>query len=391
MKSASQIIFWTSVVAVAYAYAFYPGLIYCLSRLFGRQPAPPEVSDANLPTVALLIAVHNEESVIERRIASALEMDYPSDRLQIIIASDASDDRTVEIANRFHGRVRVLDYPIRRGKAATLNSSMLQLSSQIVLLSDANTWTDPAAARNLVRWFADPKVGAVCGKLILTDPTGAGNVDGLYWRYETFLKNCEGNLGALLGCNGGLCAIRRDAFVPPPTGTIVDDFAIPLLMKLHHDCSIIYDPAAVAHEETPPQMRQEFHRRVRIGAGGFQAISMLWKLLNPLRGWIAFTFFSHKVMRWLCPFFMSGALAAAWLLAGSEVFYRWALFGQLAFYGISLTVGLIPIRILRPLRLATMFTAINAALLLGFFKWVGGSQRGVWRRTERPSPLLQAA
>ena len=238
--------------------------------------------------------------------------------------------------------MRVLDYPDRQGKAATLNASIQQLSSQIILLSDANTWTDPAAVRNLVRWFADVNVGAVCGRLILTDPAGASNVDGLYWRYETFLKKCEGSLGALLGSNGGICAIRQDAFVPLPPGTIADDFVMPLLAKLRYDCSIIYDPSAVGHEETPSQMRQEFDRRVRIGTGGFQAIAMLWKLLNPLRGWIAFTFFSHKVMRWLCPFFMCGALACAAFLGTADIFYRQALIGQVCFYAISLVLGLVP-------------------------------------------------
>jgi cellulose synthase/poly-beta-1,6-N-acetylglucosamine synthase-like glycosyltransferase len=393
MKIAAQIIFWICVVAVGYAYAVYPALIYGLSRVFGRRPTPPDVCDSNLPTVTLLIAAHNEEVVIERRIANALELDYPKDRLQIVIASDASDDRTVEIASRYPGRVRVLDYPIRQGKAATLNSSIQLLSSQIILLSDANTWTDRAAVRNLVRWFAGAKVGAVCGKLILTDPAGASNVDDLYWRYETFLKKCEGSLGALLGSNGGICAIRRDAFVPLPPGTIADDFVMPLLAKLRYDCSIIYDPDSIGHEETPAQLRQEFDRRVRIGAGGFQAIAMLWKLLNPFRGWIAFTFFSHKVMRWSCPFFMCGALISAGLLEGAGIFYRSALIGQTCFYAISLTIGLFPIRVraLRPLRLATMFTTINAALLLGFFKWAGGMDQGVWRRTERAMPLRQAA
>jgi cellulose synthase/poly-beta-1,6-N-acetylglucosamine synthase-like glycosyltransferase len=378
---------------VGYAYAVYPALIYCLSRCLGNRPSPPAINESDLPAVSLLIAVHNEEAVIQRRIANALEQDYPKDRLQIIIASDGSDDRTVEIAGCYHGRVHVLDYPIRRGKAATLNAAMQYLSGQIVLLSDANTSIEQGALRNLVRWFTDARIGAVCGRLILVDPAGGGNVDGLYWRYETFLKKCEGRLGALLGSNGAIYAIRRDALTPIPSGTIVDDFVIPLLARLRDGCSIIYDADAIGWEETPMQLRQEFRRRVRIGAGGFQAIAMLWKLLNPMRGWIAFTFFSHKVMRWLCPFFLCGALASAALLCGRDVFYRWALLGQVCFYAASLTIGLIPTqgRLFRPLRLATMFASMNAALLLGFFQWAGGIQNGVWRRTERATPLRKAA
>jgi cellulose synthase/poly-beta-1,6-N-acetylglucosamine synthase-like glycosyltransferase len=391
MTIAIQFVFWICVAAVAYTYAIYPALIFFFSRVFGRPPEPPQIDECNLPTVALLIAAHNEEAVIEERIANALELDYPADRFQIVIASDHSDDRTVEIARRYGDRVRVFDFPVRQGKAATLNSAIQLIDSEIIVLSDANTWTDRMAARNLVRWFADASVGAVCGRLILTDPDGVANVDGLYWRYETFLKKCESRLGALLGSNGGICAIRRNTFVPMPPTTIVDDFVMPLLAKLRHGCSIVYDPGAVGHEETPAQLRQEFHRRVRIGAGGFQAIAMLWKLLNPLRGWIAFTFFSHKVMRWLCPFFMCGGLISSALLGNS--FYRQALIVQAGFYAVSLIVGAIPTRLraIKPLRLTTMFTAINAALMLGFFKWAGGMQRGVWHRTERATRLRQAA
>jgi cellulose synthase/poly-beta-1,6-N-acetylglucosamine synthase-like glycosyltransferase len=392
MKTMAQSIFWVCVFAVAYSYAIYPVLIYIISRYFGRRLTPPFIEEANLPTVSLLIAAHNEQEVIERRVANALALDYPRDLLQIVIASDGSDDGTVDIARRFSS-VCVLDYPIRRGKAATLNSAMEELTGEIVLLSDANTAMEPGALRNLVRWFARAQVGAVCGRLILVDPAGGKNVDGLYWRYETFLKKCEARLGALLGSNGAIYAIRRDAFVPIPSNTIVDDFLIPLLAKLRSGCSIIYDADAVGWEETPAHLRQEFRRRARIGTGGFQAIGMLWKLLNPAKGWIAFTFFSHKIMRWLCPFFLCGALISSALLCGGENFYRWAFLGQICFFAVSLGIGLIPNRgrVPKPLRLGTMFTSMNGAILLGFFQWVRGNQRGVWQRTERSAPLRRAA
>jgi cellulose synthase/poly-beta-1,6-N-acetylglucosamine synthase-like glycosyltransferase len=392
MTATAQVIFWMCVAVIGYAYLVYPPVIFFISRCLGRRSIPSEISESGLPAVSLLIAVHNEEEVIERRIANALALDYPEDRLQIVIASDGSDDRTVEIASRYQSRVCVLDYPIRRGKAATLNAALEHLSGEIVLLSDANTSIESAALRNLVRWFGDPKIATVCGRLILVDPAGGANVDGLYWRYETFIKKCEGKLGALLGANGAIYAIRRDAIGQIPAGTIVDDFVIPLLAKLRDGRSIIYDPEAIGWEETPARLRQEFRRRARIGAGGFQAIAMLWPLLNPRRGWIAFTFFSHKVMRWVCPFFLLGALTSTGLLSG-EAFYRAALLGQISFYAVSLMMGLVPSRsrILRPLRLATMFTSMNAALLFGFFQWTGGKQSGVWRRTERDSSLLRQA
>jgi cellulose synthase/poly-beta-1,6-N-acetylglucosamine synthase-like glycosyltransferase len=387
----TEAIFWSCTASVAYTYAIYPPVIYVCSRLFGRALSAPELSDEDLPTISLLIAAHNEDAVIEERIHNALAMDYPPEKLQIVIASDGSDDRTVDIVRRYARRVRLLHFSARQGKAATLNASVQQLSGDIVLLSDANTSIDASAARNLVRWFADTNVGAVCGRLVLVDQTSGNNVDSLYWRYETFLKKCEGRLGALLGSNGAIYAIRRECFAPIPPQTIVDDFVIPLLAKLRTGYTIVYDPDAIASEETASSVGDEFRRRARIGAGGFQAIGLLWRLLNPHSGWIAFTFGSHKIMRWLCPFYLIGALVSSALLAGT--FYRLALAAQLAFYASSIAVAYVPtrLRIVRALRLTTMFTSMNAALLLGFFRWLGGMQKGVWQRTDRTVALKKAA
>jgi cellulose synthase/poly-beta-1,6-N-acetylglucosamine synthase-like glycosyltransferase len=198
------------------------------------------------------------------------------------------------------------------------------------------------------------------------------------------LKRQEGRLGALLGANGAIYAIRRDLYSPIPAQTIVDDFVIPLLAKLRNDCTIVYDGEAIAWEETAPDVGAEFHRRSRIGAGGFQSLGLLWRLLDPRRGWVALGFFSHKVLRWLCPFFLLGLLASSALL-GERPFYRSALLGQAFFYLISLLAVFFPTwtRALKPLRLATMFTGMNAALLVGFWRWLCGSQRATWRRTDR--------
>jgi cellulose synthase/poly-beta-1,6-N-acetylglucosamine synthase-like glycosyltransferase len=282
----------------------------------------------------------------------------------------------------------LLDYPQRRGKAAVLNAALREATGDIILLSDANTHIDAHALRCMVRWFADPQIGVVCGRLILHDPARGRNVDSVYWSYETFLKQNESRLGALLGANGAIYAIRRSCYRPIPDGTIVDDFVIPLLAKLCTGCAIIYDREATAHEVTPPALGCEFRRRARIGAGGVQSLSLLWRLLDPRRGWVAFTFFSHKLLRWLCPFFLLALLASNAGLAGQPL-YRLALIAQLAFYLTSVLAAFLPAepRIFRPLRLTTMFTGMNTALLVGYWRWLRGRQKGVWNPTAR---LVQA-
>ncbi|HKB06627.1 MAG TPA: glycosyltransferase family 2 protein, partial [Gemmataceae bacterium] len=363
-------------------------------RLFGRRRPIPAPRDEELPGVSLLIAAYNEEAVIDGRIRNALAANYPADRLEIVVATDGCTDRTPTIVRRYADRgVRLLEYPVRRGKATVLNDSVPQLRGEVVMLSDANTYTEPMAVRNLVRWFRDLSVGAVCGKLVLSDPATGKNVDSLYWRYETFLKKCEGRLGALLGANGGIYAIRKDQFVPLPGTAVLDDLLIPLLAKLRTGCDIVYESQAVANEETAAGVGAEFQRRTRIGAGGFGSLGLLAGLLNPARGWVFFTFLSHKVLRWCCPFCLVGLLMANALLAvGGGIFYQGLLVAQLAFYTTALVAAYIPGQQLpvKLLRLTTMFTSMNGALLMGFGRWLWGAQGAAWRRTTRTTELQPA-
>jgi cellulose synthase/poly-beta-1,6-N-acetylglucosamine synthase-like glycosyltransferase len=378
-------LFWLCLATVAFAYAGYPVVIFGLARLFGRRRQRPELDPCDLPCVSLLIAAYNEEAVIEARLRNALELDYPREKLEIVVASDGSADATAAIVRRYADRgVRLLQSAERRGKAGALNASFPQLRGDIVLLSDANTHMERHVLRKILPWFRDSGVGIVCGRLILTDPETGRNADSLYWRYETFLKRCESSLGALLGSNGAIYAIRRALFMPIPNQTILDDFVIPLAAKLRTGCAILYDCEAVALEETAPDVRAEFRRRSRIGAGGFQCIGLLWKLLDPRRGWIAFTFFAHKILRWCCPFLLLGMLATNLLLCDQPL-YRPMLLGQVGFYLLSLAAALLPaqFRSLKPLRLTTLFTSMNLALLLGFCRWLRGGQTGTWQRTAR--------
>lgn len=382
-----RLIFWSCLALVFYTYLGYPLLVWGLSRVFNHIAAPVHGDDPDLPSVSLLIAAYNEEAVIEERLQNALAMDYPREKLEIVIGSDGSTDGTAGIVRRsVGGRVRFHDFARRRGKAAVLNASVPELEGEIIIFSDANTRVDSDAVRKLVRWFRDPRVGAVCGRLVLTDPRTGKNVDSLYWKYETFLKQCEGRLGALLGANGAIYALRKAAYTPIPDGTILDDLTIPLVAKLRTGCMIVYDSEALAREETPPELAAEFARRSRIGAGGFQSLGLLWGLLHPRWGWTALAFASHKILRWLCPFFLLGMLFSS-LALGAYPLFRIALAAQLLFYLVSWVMAVIPIRsrLLRPLRLTTMFTGMNLALLAGFGEWLLGNQQGFWQRTVRPA------
>ena len=244
LESFSVILLSLCIGVVGFAYVGYPILIWLLSRCFGRDPVPPAVESADLPTVSLLIAAHNEEADIAARIENALGLHYPPDKLEIVIASDGSTDATEEIVERYSDRgVRLLAYRNNGGKSAVLNASVPRLRGDVVVLSDANTRMAPDSLRRLATWFADPAVGVVCGRLILTDAVSGRNADGMYWKYENFLKGCEGRLGALIGCNGAIYAIRRRLFPAVRPGTIIDDFVIPMDARRESGCRILYDAA----------------------------------------------------------------------------------------------------------------------------------------------------
>ncbi len=379
--------FWISFALVAYPYVIYPLVIWLAARLFGRDHAETDPNPHELPKVSLLIAAHNEEDVIEARLQNALALDYPPGRLEIVVGSDGSDDATNEMVRGYADRgVRLLDYRQRRGKSAVLNSSVPRLTGDIIVFSDANTFYDTQAIRRLVQRFENPKVGAVCGRLVLTDPATGQNVDSLYWRYETFLKRCESRLGTLLGANGAIYALPKKHYVPIPDNTIIDDFVIPLLAKLHHNFRVDYEPTALAFEETPPTIQAEFRRRSRIGAGGYQSLSLLWRLLSTQYGWTAFCFLSHKILRWLAPFCLVGMMLANLALVEYPT-YRMLLFLQLSFYGLSVLGSLtrgrsVPLRLIR---VSTMFCSMNAALMVGFLNWMRSPQKGTWQRTSRQS------
>ncbi|QDU41078.1 Poly-beta-1,6-N-acetyl-D-glucosamine synthase [Maioricimonas rarisocia] len=386
-----QILFWTACGLTLYCYAGYPFLLALLCKRRSQRPeATQSPARDEWPMVSLVIAAYREEAVIMQRLNNALLCDYPADRLEILIGCDGNEDATGELVRSCpDSRVRLLQFDQRRGKPSVLNDCVAQARGDILVFSDANTFFEPDAIRRLIAHFDDAEIGGVCGKLLLVDPETGGNVDGLYWRYENFLKECEGRLGALLGVNGAIYAMRRSLYQPIPPETIVDDFLIG--MRIHLKGSrLTYDPAAIATEESAPGIDAEFHRRARIGAGGFQSLVWLWPLLSPTRGRVALAFWSHKVLRWFCPLLLVVALASNVVLINQPL-YQVTFALQLAFYcgallGRFVAGGSLPARLSR---LPTMFVSMNAALLVGFVRWLRGQQKAAWKRTDRTDEMVE--
>lgn len=387
-------LFWLSLGCIAYTYAGYPLVLIVVSGLRQVRADWQYVSSGNtrrvapsreLPQVAVLVAAYNEERHIEERVRNVLQQDYPADRLRIYVGSDCSSDRTGEILRSFDTpRLTFVDFRDRRGKPSVINDLAAMATEEIVVLTDANTFFAPTTVRSLARHFDRAEVGCVCGELRMVG--GGANVenqDHIYWRYERLLKFFESRIGALLGANGGVYALRRKDYKPIPPKTIVDDFWISMeIIESGHTC--VYDPEAVANETIPDRIGDEFRRRVRIGIGNYQALARFANMLDPRRGWISFSFLSHKCLRWLVPHFMLLALACNLLLLDGGVFTA-LLAGQIMFYASawlgwrSAQRGMAP----RALRIPLFFVSMNLGLLIGFWKFATGGFSGAWARSAR--------
>lgn len=380
-----QVLLWSSLLLISYAYVGYPLLLWLLTR--GRQTQPDKTIESNsrpLPRVSIIIAAYKEEAVILERLNNLAKLDYPIDQLEVLIGCDGNEDLTGELVRTYDNeQIRLIQFEQRRGKASVLNDCVPKATGEIIVFSDANTNMEPQCIKQLVRHFQDESVGCVCGQLILEDPATGKNVDGLYWKYENFLKHCETKIGAVLGVNGALYALRKSLYVPIPPDTIIDDFLIG--MQVHFTGQrLIYDDTALAREETATSVQAEFKRRIRIGTGAFQSLKYLKGLLNPRFGSIAFAFWSHKLLRWLCPAFMVLALVTNLCLLQNPI-YQITLLAQGLFY-LSAFVSIKFVkgnRIFKLCRAPGMFVQMNLALAIGFFRWLFVKQTGTWDRTER--------
>ena len=391
MRLASQIIFWSGALALLYVYAGYPMLVALVARL---RPRGVLRRDTHAPTVSVVITAYNEERDLAAKLENTLALDYEPEKLEIIVASDCSFDRTDEIARSYAGRgVRLHRQEERLGKTAAQNAAVELARGEVILFSDATTLYRPNVLRVMAPLFADPGVGCVAGRLIYVDPgeTSVGRGARSYWGYETFLKRQESRAASLIGVSGCLYAVRRAAYVSL-YHEACSDFIIATKM-VEQGLRAVYEPEAVCTEETNRRTDREMKMRVRIIA---QTLSDLWRhraMLNPLRaGFYAVELLSHKVLRYLVPVFLVAVFFSSWWLARESSFYTWATLAQVLFYGAALVGWALErqrVRI-RVFALPQYFVLANIASVLGFYQFLRGRRYARWEPI-REAPTTTAS
>lgn len=363
MSAAAMIVFWSCLAVCLYIYFGYPALLFILSRIRPRALRHGEV----FPPVSIIVAVYNEEAVIQQKIENALALDYPGP-LEVVIASDGSTDRTVEIARRFGAEIRLLELE-RRGKIWALNAGAEAASGEILAFTDANVLFDRDALRHLVRPFADPEVGGVCGNKQIRASAGADTTEkgeNLYVRYDQWQKELESRIGSVFAADGMLYAVRKSLYTPIQDPAQADDIAISTRIVLQGK-RLVYAPRAVAREEAPSQGAVEFRRKVRVTNHSARALLNLGSALFT-SGFYSVELLSHKLVRHLIPFFLIPLFLANLVLARTSRFYALTLALQLAFYALAFAGAVLRNKRAGRSRLLSIpyyFCLVNAAAFFG--------------------------
>ena len=373
-----EIIFWIAVVAIAYTYAGYPLLLMLVSRFRGKPVLRREFT----PPVTVIIAAYNEERDLAKKLENTLALDYPKSKLEILVTSDCSTDRTDEIVRSFESRgVRLHRQTERLGKTAAQNAAVEKATGDILLFSDATTHYRPDVLRRMVPSFADESVGSVTGNVIYAhdDDSSVSHGTRSYWNYEFLLKKHESAITSLIGVCGCMYAVRKSAYVPL-YHEACSDFLVATTM-VRQGLRAVYEPDAVCVEEPNKKGSKELAVRVRIIT---QTLADLWRnrdVLNPFRkGFYAVQLLSHKVMRYLVPLFLIAVLITSAFLAFKNLFYATVFIAQIAFY-LAAAASALMVKLginSRWLALPQYFVITNVACLIALIKLVRGERYVRW-------------
>ena len=392
--TAIAIIFWILVFIVFYAYAGYGILLFILvklKRILFRKKVSWDTGFE--PEVTLFVAAYNEKDYIRAKVENSLQLDYPAHKLHLVWVTDGSDDGTPDLLQAYP-RLEVHHQPARAGKIGAMNRGMKLVKTPIVIFTDANTMLNPEAVRNIVRHYADPKVGGVAGEKRIAKndkDAAAGAGEGIYWKYESALKRFDSELYSVVGAAGELFSIRTELFHDVEKDTLLDDFILTMRIA-QQGYTVRYEPEANATETSSANVEEELKRKIRISAGGLQSIVRLKSMLNVFKyGTLSFQYISHRVLRWtLAPLALPFILIANLILAiNAGIFhpslYTIVFWAQIIFYLAALAGWYLENRKLKIkiLFVPYYFFIMNLSVYLGFKRYIKGKQSVNWERSKR--------
>lgn len=384
MLQVAEIVFWTSLSIIFYTYAGYPLLLLVLVNIRKKiwKSTGYKSGTGELVPVTLIIASYNEEKILRNKITNCLQLDYPQEKFNIIFVTDGSTDNSNEVIKEYPS-IKLLYNPERKGKLAAMNRAVRHIEGGILVFSDANTLLNKDCIINMLRHYADPKVGGVAGEKKIISEDGIAKGEGAYWKYESFLKKLDSELYSVVGAAGELFSIRFSLYTPLNEDIILDDF-VQSLKLCEKGYVVRYEPEAFAGELASPTLADEKERKIRISAGGFQAIGKLKGLLNIFRyGILSFQYISHRVLRWtLCPLSLLLAILSSiylYIYAPGSL-YKTVLVLQALFYLLAIAGSFLRWRILY---LPFYFCFMNFCVFAGFLRFVRGRQLATWEKAGR--------
>jgi len=390
--STIELLFWGFLFLLFYSYLGYGLLMFVLvklKKLRGRIRAIQDLPDSELPAVTLMVAAYNEEDYIAEKIENSLALDYPQDKLKLLFVTDGSDDSTPDIVAKYP-QVKLMHQPERQGKIAAVNRCMPHVETDLVVFSDANTHLNKEALRKIVRHYADEKVGAVAGEkriMQLEKDQASGAGEGFYWKYESALKKWDSEMGSVVGAAGELFSIRTHLHEPISQDTLIEDFYLTMRI-VEKGYRVAYEDEACAEEASSASVKEEQKRKVRIAAGGIQAIVRLTSMLNFFKhGFVSFQYVSHRVLRWsLAPLgLLVILLSNSYLALQGGVLYPGLFALQTAFYLFAYLGKLMEAKELKvkAFFIPYYFFIMNWSVYLGLIRYVKGSQSVVWEKAAR--------
>ncbi len=384
-----ELLFWSAGLFVMYVYVGYPLLIFIASRIWN---VPTKQADIR-PSVSLIIPAYNEEAVIAGKIENCLSLDYPTDKLEIVAATDGSTDRTVGIVQRYGSRgVKLSHSPCREGKVVAVDRAVRLATGEIIVSSDAKALLATDALKRIVRHFHDPSVGCVSGKrvILLQRESGPSLAEGLYARYESFLKKCESALHSCAGAEGQIYAFRKCIYpgLPPSFGN--DDFYLPLKLLASAGRRLIYEPEAVAFIAAGATLPEELRRKLRIRISTLSALKKMWRLFIPFRSPIWWQLLSHPMARYLVPPALVLLFVSSAVLSRHSAFYLAALTAQGLFYLFAALGWWLETRSIRVrmFYIPFYFVFMHLAMVWGTIRFLRGCEAHIWEPTRRLSDAL---